>query len=98
MPALLARPMPGARLWIADAGLVLVWIAEQNCVESDGQVSSGRQREIKTRAARWVGPRPQAPAVRLDDRAADGQPHTGAVGLRGKERFEDLVRLRRQPY
>ena len=34
--------MPGARLWIAGSSVVLVWIAEQNCVKSGGQLSLGR--------------------------------------------------------
>src|SRR3979490_309517 len=37
--------------------------------------------------------------MRFDDGAADGQPHTGPMNLRGEERIEDLVRLLRgQPY
>src|SRR6266404_1769991 len=39
--------------------------------------------------------RPQAAAMRLDDRATDGQPHTGPVILGSKECPEDLVRLLR---
>src|ERR1700674_2709202 len=31
--------------------------------------------------------------MRFNDGAADGQPHTGPMKLRGKERTEDLVRL-----
>src|SRR2546425_4799978 len=84
--ALLARPMPGARLSIADTRLVLVWIAAQNCVESVALLSFGRKCEIKTRAARSVAPGPQATAVRFHDRAADGQPHAGPMRLRGTER------------
>src|SRR5258705_3032363 len=38
---------------------------------------------------------PQAAAMRLDDRATDGQPHTGPVILGSKECVEDLVRLLR---
>ena len=51
---------------------------------------------MKDRAMRLVRDGPQSPAVRLDDRAADRQPHPGAVRLRREERVEDLVLTRRR--
>src|SRR5882672_4312713 len=93
MHALLARAMPSAHPRISDPTGRLVRTGKQNCVESGGEPSFGREREIKTRAARRVARGPQPAAMRFDDRAADGQPHAGPVRLRGKERVEDLVRL-----
>jgi hypothetical protein len=59
------------------------------------------QGEAKTcTAQRAVGSlSPQVPAMRFNDRAADGQSHTGPVRLRGEERIKDLLRLLRgQPH
>src|SRR5438445_4882929 len=50
-------------------------------------------------AARRVVGSPHAAAMRLNDRAADGESHTRAVRLGGKERLEDLAPLLRgQPH
>jgi len=53
----------------------------------------GGQGELKSCAAPGRTRGPQATAMGLDDRAADGQAHTSAVILGGKECFEDLFRL-----
>src|SRR6267378_6362827 len=95
MHALLARAMPSAHPRISDPTGWLVRTGKQNCVESGGEPSFGREREVKTRATGRVAPRPQATTVRFHDRAADGQPHAGPVRLRGKERVEDLICLLR---
>src|SRR6266404_3111439 len=59
----------------------------------------GRQREVKTCAARGVVASPQAATMRFDDGAADAKSHAGPKGLGGKEGIEDLVRLLwRQPH
>src|SRR5947207_11375242 len=59
----------------------------------------GGKGETKACAARRIVGSPQAAAMRFNDGAADGQSHTGAMPLGGKESIEDLVRvLRRQPY
>src|SRR2546422_10491649 len=50
---------------------------------------------MKTGAARRVVGSPQAAAMRLNYRPADGESHTRAVRLGGKERLKDLVRLLR---
>jgi len=43
---------------------------------------------MKRRALRGVGCGPQATAVRLDNGAADGQAHAGALRFGGKEGIE----------
>src|SRR6266853_1282977 len=59
----------------------------------------GGQSEIKTRATRRVGGRPQAAVMRFNDRSADGESHAGPVKLGGKERIKDMLRLLRgQPH
>src|SRR3954466_7734595 len=47
---------------------------------------------MKARATAGGADCPQPTAVRFNDRAADAQPHPGAVRLRGEERFEYPVR------
>src|SRR5580692_7722998 len=59
-------------------------------------LSARGQRKAKRGAFSWVGAGPQAAAMRLDDRPANGEPHAGALGLRGKECAEDLVQLFRR--
>ena len=54
-------------------------------------LNSARQSEMEGCTAPGVGP--QAPAMRLDDGTADGQSHTGALGLGDKECIKDLVRF-----
>lgn len=51
-----------------------------------------RQCELKACARPGVVNSPQPATMRFDDRAADGQPHAGTMGLGGEERREDLVR------
>ena len=55
----------------------------------------GGQGELKSCAASGAAGGPQAAAMRLDDGATDGQPHTGPVILGRKECLEDLLRLLR---
>src|SRR5258708_36837953 len=62
------------------------------CVRRD----RGRQGELKSCAPPRGTGGPQAAAMRLDDRATDGQPHTSPVILGRKESPEDLVRLLRR--
>src|SRR5258707_9566818 len=49
--------------------------------------------EVKCYASAAVVSDPQTTAMRLNDRATDGQPHTSAVVFSRKECPEDLVRL-----
>jgi hypothetical protein len=51
-------------------------------------VSVTRQRELKYGSLRFIGARPQAPAVRFNDRTADRQAHPQAAGLRGVKGLE----------
>ena len=55
----------------------------------------GRQGELKSCTLPGGTGSPQAAAMRLDDRATDGQPHASPVIFGRKERPEDLVRLLR---
>ncbi len=60
-----------------------------------GRDRSG-QGELKGCTAPGSAGGPQAPAVGLDDRTADGQPHTSPVIFGRKECIEDLFRLLRR--
>src|ERR1041385_7972716 len=51
------------------------------------------QSEVESCAPFWVRIRPKSSAVRLDDCAADRQPHTRSPGLGSDKRFEDLLYL-----
>src|SRR5882724_833920 len=51
------------------------------------------QSEMKTCALLRVGGGPQTTSMRLDNRTADWESHTGTVSLRGEERAEDLFGL-----
>src|ERR1700674_1196519 len=51
------------------------------------------QIEMKTCAPLRVGGGPQTTSMRLDNRAADWESHTGTVSLRGEERAKDLFGL-----
>src|SRR5258708_9576584 len=62
------------------------------CVRRD----RGRQGELKSCTPPRGTGGPQAATMRLDDRATDGQPHTGSVNLGRKECPEGLVRLLRR--
>src|ERR1700730_14275918 len=53
------------------------------------------QTEMKTCAPLRIGGGPQTTSMRLDNRAADWESHTGTVSLRGEERAEDLFGLLR---
>src|SRR6266404_1221415 len=53
----------------------------------------GRQGELKRCTPTWGTCGPQAAAMRLDDRAADGQSHTSPVMLSRKKSTEYLVCL-----
>src|SRR6202163_704501 len=55
----------------------------------------GGQGELKSCAPPGGAGGPQAPAMRLNDRPADGQPHTSPVILGRKKCPEDLFRLLR---
>src|SRR5580658_2356008 len=54
------------------------------------------QSKMKICAPPRVGGRPQTSSMSFDNRAADGQPHTGAVSLGGKEGAENLLSLLRR--
>src|SRR4030095_13729039 len=57
-----------------------------------------RQRAIKGRALALMRCRPQATAMRFDDRAADAQAHAHAFWLGGVERIEEaFVIFRAEP-
>src|ERR1041384_631104 len=51
------------------------------------------QSEVESCAPFWVRIRPKSAAVRLNDCAADRQPHTCPPGLGGDKRFEDFFHL-----
>ena len=53
----------------------------------------GGQGELKRCAPPGVAGNPQPAAVRLNDRATDGQPHSSPFIFGRKECLEDLVRL-----
>src|SRR6267154_2494805 len=55
-----------------------------------------RQRETKTGPARRVAVSPQAPAMRLNNRSANREPHTGPLRFRRKKCLENLIRLLRR--
>jgi hypothetical protein len=55
----------------------------------------GGQADVKACATRRVVTSPQTATVRFNDGAANAKSHASALGLRGKERIEDLVRLLR---
>src|ERR1700730_4339586 len=55
----------------------------------------GGQGELKSCASPGGTGSPQMPAMRLNDRPTDRQPHTGPLILGRKECFEDLFRLLR---
>src|ERR1700751_1983237 len=61
--------------------------------------ATGRDRSGQDELKRCTAPRsasgPQAAAMRLDDRTADGQPHTSPIIFGRKECIEDLFRLLR---
>src|SRR5438552_3691535 len=59
------------------------------------RLAANRQRELKQRAGWHVGRRPQPPAMGLDDRAADRQPHAEALGLGRIEGIEELLQAGR---
>lgn len=52
-----------------------------------------RQDELKCCARPGIGSRPQPTAVSLDNRAADRQPHSGALRFGRDECTEDLIDL-----
>src|SRR5258708_1982243 len=79
----------------------MLWYECSNTALSASFVGFGLDRQSKVKAcAAWrVVGCPQATAMRFNDRAADAKSHAGPIGLRGKERIKDLVRLlRRQPH
>jgi cytochrome o ubiquinol oxidase subunit 3 len=51
--------------------------------------------ELKGGAVRRVRRRPEASAMRLDDRSADGKPHTHAVWFRREQGLEEAIGYRR---
>src|SRR6266851_4930792 len=53
----------------------------------------GGEGEVKAGATRGVFASPQAAAMRFNNGTADGESHTSAMKLGGKEGFEDLVGL-----
>jgi hypothetical protein len=53
---------------------------------------SGGQGEMERCTLTGSTARPQAATVRLDDRAANGQAHAGAVRFSRKESIKDLIR------
>ena len=57
--------------------------------------SVGWQSELKDGAVRRVRRRPETPAMRLDDRSADGDPHTHTVRFRREQGLEDAIGCRR---
>src|SRR5215468_9824967 len=52
-----------------------------------------RYREVKCRTPVGIVFGPKTPAVGLDDRSADGQPHAKPVALGGVKRLKDLIEL-----
>ena len=67
---------------------------------SRGEFLVARQLDMKRQAPGVVPRGPDAPAVGLDDRAADGQPHPQPLGLAADEVLEDSLQLgcaRRRP-
>src|SRR5215510_4124886 len=50
------------------------------------------QCELESGAPSGVGAGPQVAAMRLDDPAADGQPHAGSTRLGGEKRVENALR------
>src|SRR5499433_4248265 len=54
---------------------------------------SHRKRKVKRRTPVGIVFGPKTPAVGLDDRSADGQPHAKPVALGGVKRLKDLVEL-----
>src|SRR6266403_1331470 len=54
------------------------------------------QTKMKTCAPLRVRGGPQTTSMRLDNRAADWESHTGTVSFRGEERAEDLFGLQRR--
>src|SRR5438034_3685479 len=53
----------------------------------------GRKSEVEDGAVRPVGGGPQLAAMRLDDRAADRQPHAHPAGLGREEGAEYLIQV-----
>src|SRR5690349_441035 len=51
------------------------------------------QGEMKGGSSSIISSGPQLATVRLHNRATDGQPHTAAMRLGGKERRKDLIHL-----
>src|SRR5258706_8194405 len=65
------------------------------CAASRRSVCDRRQGELKAGAAGQVRARPQASAVRVDDRTADRQAHPQTVRLRRVEGLENVLDIRR---
>src|SRR5262245_7741476 len=53
------------------------------------------QGELKYRTPRLVRIRPQPAAMGVDDRSTDRQPHPRSARLRGVERLENVLQIRR---
>ena len=72
---------------------------DRSQVRAAGELFVGRdhggQSELKRCAARGIADSPQAASVRFNNGAADPESHARAVGLGGKERIKELVRLLR---
>ena len=51
-----------------------------------------RQRELKSGASPRIGAGPKTAAMRLNDPAADGEPHTCSIRLGGEKRLKDALR------
>src|ERR1700731_2768458 len=58
-----------------------------------GVAGFGGKNEVETCPARAVVGGPQAAVVGFHDGPADGQTHAGAMGFRGEEGAEDLIRV-----
>src|SRR6516164_6846872 len=70
-------------------------ISATGALSALGRLVLDRKRHTKDRAVGLVRRRRQPPAMRLDDRAADRQPHAHPVGLGRIEGLEQAVEVRR---
>ena len=76
MEIAIAKTLKPFKTWVLPFSLL--------CRDCDGQGKAKAGAEGK------VGGCEQAAAVRFNDGAANGQPHSCSMNLGGKERFEDL--------
>src|SRR5262249_29590328 len=78
------------QLW-RNPDVVAARLKDRGCaalLHAEWRRGIGAQNELKYRAPWGVGHNPQAPAMGLDDRAADRQAHSHAAGFRREKRTE----------